>query len=297
MSLKISTFTTNYAHMGRSQTKPFTCRDIKIQNRVRSLAFLKINKPIPTTMFVKGNLVKLRHNGQDRTPFCTQCKTKGHYRLDCPELKNQLWTEPAMDWAQEMETNDAAHPQGGEQQFTVDTAHPQGGEQQSTVDTAHSQGGEQQQPVESNKKTTTSPGGKQQKSVNTETASKNAKPNTPQEKQQNQKENNTTSSQASNPDQEWREIKYKNKPVRRNRQSNTADLTQIMGEIFTPQEPSKYAIKRKNKTRVRPATKTLRTKVEYNKYTSDSESSIEASDERSSESSSEETTITESAEN
>ena len=70
-----------------------------------------------------------------------------------------------------------------------------------------------------------------------------------------------------------------------------------MGEIFTPQEPSKNAIKRKNKTRVRPATKTLRTEVEYNKYSSDSESSIEASDERSSESSSEETTITESADN
>ena len=218
-----------------------------ILNAVSSLAFLIINKPIPTTMFVKRNLVKLRHNGQDRTPFCTQCKTKGHYRLDCPELKNQSWTEPAMDWAQEMETNDAAHPQGGEQQPTVDTAHPQGGEQQPTVDTAHPQGGEQQQPVESNKKTTTSLGGKQQKSVNTKTASKNVKPNASQEKQQNQTENTTASSQASNPGQEWQEIKYKNKPVRRNRQSNTADLTEIMGEIFTPQEPSKYAIKRNKK--------------------------------------------------
>ena len=70
-----------------------------------------------------------------------------------------------------------------------------------------------------------------------------------------------------------------------------------MGEIFTQEEGSKSAVKRKNRTRVRPGTKTLRTKVEYNKYSSESESSIDASDERSSESSSEETTITESAEN
>ena len=266
-----------------------------ILNGIRSLAFLKINKPIPTTMFVKGNLVKLRHNGQDRTPFCPQCKTKGHYRLDCPALKNQIWVEPAMDWAQEMESHDAAHPQGGEQQPSLNTVHPQDGEPQHTPDTAHPQGGEQQQLVENSKKTRTSPGGKQQKQVNVKTASKNTKPNASQEKQQNPKE--TTTSQASNPDQEWQEIRHKNKPVKRNRQSKTAELTEIMGEIFTLQEPSKNAIKRKNKTRVKPATKTLRTEIEYNKYSSDSESSIEASDERSSESSSEETTITESAEN
>ena len=269
-----------------------------ILNGVRSLAFIKINKPIPTTMFVKGNLVKLRHNGQDRTPFCTKCKTKGRYRLDCPELNNQVWTEPAMDWAQEVETTEAVHPQGGEQQVTVKPAHPQGGEQQATVEPAHPQSGKQQQQqiADKNTETTTSPGGKQQKQMNTKTASKNAKSNVPQGRQQSQVGTELTS-QNSNPDQEWQEIKYKNKPVKRTNNSNTAGLTQIMGEIFTQQETSKNAIKRKNKTRVRPGTKTLRTEVEFNKYSSDSKSSTDASDERSSESSSEETTITKSAEN
>ena len=74
-------------------------KDSGILNGVRSLTFVKINKPIPTTMFVKGNLIKLRHNGQDRTPFYTKCKTKGHYRLECPELKHHIWVEPTMDWA------------------------------------------------------------------------------------------------------------------------------------------------------------------------------------------------------
>ena len=133
--------------------------------------------------------------------------------------------------------------------------------------------------------------------MNIKTASKNTKSNAPQGRQQNQIKNTEPSSQTSNPDQEWQEIKYKNKPVKRNNKSNTVGLTQIMGESFTQQKTSKNAIKRKNKTRVRPGTKTLRTDIEFNKYSSDSESSVEASDERSSESSSEETTITESAEN
>ena len=149
-----------------------------ILNGVRSLAFTKINKPIPTTMFVKGNLVKLRHNGQDRTPFCTKCKTKGQYRLDCPELNNLVWTEPAMDWAQEVEVTETVHPQRGEQQETVKSAHPLGGEQQATIEPTHPQGEQQQQ----NKKTeTTTSGGKQQKQKNIKTAPKNTKSKVPQE--------------------------------------------------------------------------------------------------------------------
>ena len=46
-------------------------KNTRILNGVCSLAFLKINKPIPTTIVVKGNVIKLRHNGHDRTPFCT----------------------------------------------------------------------------------------------------------------------------------------------------------------------------------------------------------------------------------
>ena len=275
-----------------------------ILNGVRSLAFTKINKPIPTTMFVKGNLVKLRHNGQDRTPFCTKCKTKGHYRLDCPQLNNLVWTEPAMDWAQEVEATETetetVHPQGGEQPETVKSAHPLGGEQQTIIKPTHPQGEQQQQQQNKKTETTTSPGGKQQKQKNIKTAPKNTKSKAPQESTELNsqiQESAELNSQNSHPDQEWQEIKYKNRSVKRNINSNTAGLTQIMGEIFTQEEGSKSAVKRKNRTRVRSGTKTLRTEVEYNKYSSDSESSVDASDERSSESSSEETTITESAEN
>ena len=177
MSWRTNTFIISYAHNGEVADQTIYMHKYKntvILNGVRSLAFTKINKPIPTTMFVKGNLVKLRHNGQDRTPFCTKCKTKGHYRLDCPELNNLVWTELAMDWAQEVEaTEKKIHPQGGEQQVTVKSAHPLGGEQQATVEPTHPQG-EQQQQQNANKKTetTTSPGGKQQKQRNIKTAPK-----------------------------------------------------------------------------------------------------------------------------
>lgn len=95
-----------------------------------------------------------------------------------------------------------------------------------------------------------------------------------------------------NPDQEWQEIRHKNKPTKRNN-LNTQGLNQIMGEIFT-QEPES-ASKRKNKTRVKSGKKTQKTEIEYNKYSSSS--SFDASEERSSESSSDETTITKSTEN
>lgn len=270
-----------------------------ILNGVRSLAFTKINKPVPTTMFVKGNLIKLRHNGQDRTPFCTKCKTKGHYRLDCPQLNNLIWTEPAMDWAQAVEEAETIHPQSGEQLETGNSAHPLGGDQQVTLETTHPQG-EQQQQQSKKTENTTSPGGRQQKQKNTKTVNKTAKSKAPQENTQvtNQNQESTDlNSQLSHPDQEWQEIKYKNKSVKRHNNSNTAGLTQIMGEIFTQEEGSKSAVKRKNRTRVRSGTKTLKTEIEYNKYSSESDSTVDASDERSSESSSDETTITESAEN
>ena len=43
-----------------------------------------MTKPIPTTLYIRGNRIKIKHNGQDRTPICGICKTKGHYRTDCP---------------------------------------------------------------------------------------------------------------------------------------------------------------------------------------------------------------------
>ena len=57
-----------------------------IFNGVRSINFKKITKPIPTVLFIRGNRIKLRHENQDREPICGVCKTKGHFRTDCPQL-------------------------------------------------------------------------------------------------------------------------------------------------------------------------------------------------------------------
>ena len=170
-----------------------------------------------------------------------------------------------MDWAQEVEASDITQPHGGEQQCVVET--------QAKV-----------QSNEGNKGTVTSPGGRQRSQINTSPVTNAAKSNVPQGKQQSQMEKSGSNSQTSNPDQEWQEIRHMNKF-----NSNTAGLTQIMGEIFT-QENSKNATKRKNKTRVKSG-KTHRTEIEFNKYSP--ESSIDAIDK----SSSEETKITESVEN
>ena len=55
-----------------------------IYNGVRSINFTSITKPIPTTLYIRGNRIKIKYSGQDRTPICGICKTKGHYRTDCP---------------------------------------------------------------------------------------------------------------------------------------------------------------------------------------------------------------------
>ena len=57
-----------------------------IYNGVRSITFTRIDTPIPTTLFVRGNRIKLRHENQDRRPVCGICKTKGHYRDECPMI-------------------------------------------------------------------------------------------------------------------------------------------------------------------------------------------------------------------
>ena len=66
-------------------------RGTDIYNRVRSVNFLKIDKPIPTTMFVKGNRVRLQHEDQERTPICGICRVCGHYR-DVPNNNNKRKT-------------------------------------------------------------------------------------------------------------------------------------------------------------------------------------------------------------
>ena len=63
-------------------------KGLDIHNGVRSINFLSLNKPLPTTIYVQGNRIRLKHTGQDRTPICAICKVKGQYRTECPQIQN-----------------------------------------------------------------------------------------------------------------------------------------------------------------------------------------------------------------
>ena len=58
-----------------------------VENGVRSVVFYKEPKNIPGTIRVDGNKVKVRYDTQDRTPICSICKTKGHYKNFCKKNK------------------------------------------------------------------------------------------------------------------------------------------------------------------------------------------------------------------
>lgn len=61
-------------------------RNTNILNGYRTVYFRKINKTIPTVLWISGNRIKIRYDGQDRTPICSFCKVKGHYRDICETL-------------------------------------------------------------------------------------------------------------------------------------------------------------------------------------------------------------------
>ena len=63
-------------------------RGLEIYNGIRSINFLSLNKPLPTTIYVQGNRIKLKHIGQDRSPIWAICKVKGHYRTECPKIQD-----------------------------------------------------------------------------------------------------------------------------------------------------------------------------------------------------------------
>lgn len=58
-------------------------RGTNILNGNRSIDFTTINESIPTTLHIKGNKIKIKYPGQDRTPICSFCRQKGHYKLIC----------------------------------------------------------------------------------------------------------------------------------------------------------------------------------------------------------------------
>ena len=61
-------------------------RGTDILNGNRSLDFIKINESIPTTLHIKGNKIKIKYPGQDRTPVCSFCRVKGHYKAICEKF-------------------------------------------------------------------------------------------------------------------------------------------------------------------------------------------------------------------
>ena len=68
---------------------------------MRSVNFMTIVNPIPTTIFVRGNRIKPKHEGQDRTPICGICKEKGHYRDECPRKETYIDRDTLEDNRQE----------------------------------------------------------------------------------------------------------------------------------------------------------------------------------------------------
>lgn len=64
-------------------------RGTNILNGNRSLNFSKINLSIPTTLYVKGNRIRIKYDGQDRTAICSFCRERGHYKLVCQKYIKQ----------------------------------------------------------------------------------------------------------------------------------------------------------------------------------------------------------------
>ena len=76
-----------YGELFSNEITHYKYRGTDIYNGVRSVTVKEITKPIPTELFVRGNKIKNRHEYQDRSPVCSTCKVKGHYRDKCPDLQ------------------------------------------------------------------------------------------------------------------------------------------------------------------------------------------------------------------
>ena len=65
-------------------------KGFSVENGNRSVLFNDPPENIPTVLWVGGNRVKCRNDRQDRTPICSYCKTKGHYRAICEKEKEDI---------------------------------------------------------------------------------------------------------------------------------------------------------------------------------------------------------------
>ena len=65
-------------------------RGTNIENGNRSLIYTSEPRNIPGTLWIQGNKVKIRYDGQNRKPFCSHCKILGHYYKDCEEYAKAI---------------------------------------------------------------------------------------------------------------------------------------------------------------------------------------------------------------
>ena len=76
----------NYGTLQDNKMVMYKHKGTEVYTGARSINFKTIYKPIPTVLFVHGNRCKIKHVDQDRTPICGICRTRGHFRDDCPQL-------------------------------------------------------------------------------------------------------------------------------------------------------------------------------------------------------------------
>ena len=104
---------TQYGKLQEQSVYRHKHRGLDIYNGARSVNFVELTRPIPTTIYVRGNRIKLKHMGQDRTPICAQCKQRGHYRLECP-ISQRIDDE--MDEEQHLEEKDKTQQEENQEQ-------------------------------------------------------------------------------------------------------------------------------------------------------------------------------------
>ena len=77
----------SYRTLQTNQVYSHKIRGCEILNGIKSANFKGIIKQIPTVLYVKGNKIKIKYDKQDRSPICGICRTKGHFRNECPILR------------------------------------------------------------------------------------------------------------------------------------------------------------------------------------------------------------------
>ena len=91
-------------------------RGTNIENGNRSIIYASEPQNIPGTLWIQGNKVKIRYDGQNRKPFCSHCKVLGHYYKDCEEYANAFEENDARIEQAELEEIEEARIRKEEQE-------------------------------------------------------------------------------------------------------------------------------------------------------------------------------------